>query len=165
MDPLTHTLVGANLASTRLGGKTRLAAAALVIGAWWGRARALILVGLLLLPVAWTASLVDVPLEGGWGSRDFAPATAAELHDAYRLAGGELVLDLTGYDGSDASVDVSASVGFGDLRVLLPEESGAVIDAGVDCQLLHRLGAGEDHPMAMTHPEGEYLKGLCLRRL
>lgn len=33
MDPLTHTLVGANLASTRLGRKTRLAGAALVIGA------------------------------------------------------------------------------------------------------------------------------------
>lgn len=43
--------------------------------------------------------------------------------------------------------------------------AGAVIDAKVDCQLLHRLGAGEDHPMAMTHPEGEYLKGLCLRRI
>ncbi len=33
MDPLTHTLVGANLASTRLGEKSRLAVAALVIGA------------------------------------------------------------------------------------------------------------------------------------
>src|SRR5688572_841454 len=33
MDPLTHTLVGANLASTRLGEKTRLAGAALIIGA------------------------------------------------------------------------------------------------------------------------------------
>jgi len=33
MDPLTHTLVGANLSATRLGEKTRLAAAALVIGA------------------------------------------------------------------------------------------------------------------------------------
>lgn len=33
MDPLTHTLVGANLAGTRLGSKTPLAAAALVIGA------------------------------------------------------------------------------------------------------------------------------------
>lgn len=33
MDPLTHTLAGANLAATRLGAKTRLAAAALVIGA------------------------------------------------------------------------------------------------------------------------------------
>ncbi|HUP49278.1 MAG TPA: metal-dependent hydrolase [Thermoanaerobaculia bacterium] len=33
MDPLTHTLAGANLASTRLGRKTPLAAAALVLGA------------------------------------------------------------------------------------------------------------------------------------
>ena len=33
MDPLTHTLVGASLASTRLGEKTPLATAALVIGA------------------------------------------------------------------------------------------------------------------------------------
>jgi inner membrane protein len=33
MDPLTHTLVGANLAATRLGATTRLAAAALVVGA------------------------------------------------------------------------------------------------------------------------------------
>ena len=33
MDPLTHTLVGASLAATQLGRKTRLAAPALVIGA------------------------------------------------------------------------------------------------------------------------------------
>ena len=33
MDPLTHTLVGASLAATRLGEKTRLATPALVIGA------------------------------------------------------------------------------------------------------------------------------------
>jgi 23S rRNA (cytosine1962-C5)-methyltransferase len=43
--------------------------------------------------------------------------------------------------------------------------AGAVFDAGVDAQLLQRLQAGIDHPMAMTHPEGEYLKGLLLRRL
>jgi 23S rRNA (cytosine1962-C5)-methyltransferase len=43
--------------------------------------------------------------------------------------------------------------------------AGAVIDAGQDCQLLMRLSAGEDHPMSMTHPEGEYLKGLVLRRM
>jgi len=33
MDPLTHTLVGANIASTPLGKKTRFAAAALIVGA------------------------------------------------------------------------------------------------------------------------------------
>ena len=42
--------------------------------------------------------------------------------------------------------------------------AGAVMDARIDCQLETRLAAGGDHPMAMTHPEGEYLKGLLLRR-
>ena len=43
--------------------------------------------------------------------------------------------------------------------------AGAVIDAGTEAQLLRRLAAGEDHPLRMTHPEGEYLKGLLLQRL
>ena len=43
--------------------------------------------------------------------------------------------------------------------------AGAVVDAGCDMQMLRRLEAGLDHPMLMTHPEGEYLKGLLLQRL
>lgn len=43
--------------------------------------------------------------------------------------------------------------------------AGAVIDARVECQLVRRLAAGDDHPLLMTHPEGEYLKGLLLQRL
>lgn len=43
--------------------------------------------------------------------------------------------------------------------------AGAVFDARTDMQMLRRLAAGVDHPMSMTHPEGEYLKGLMLRRM
>jgi 23S rRNA (cytosine1962-C5)-methyltransferase len=43
--------------------------------------------------------------------------------------------------------------------------ANAGVDAGVDAQLLRHLAAGIDHPMAITHPEGEYLKGLMLRRM
>ena len=40
--------------------------------------------------------------------------------------------------------------------------AGAVIDAKTDAWMISRLGAGSDHPLLMTHPEGEYLKGLHL---
>ena len=40
--------------------------------------------------------------------------------------------------------------------------AGAGIDAGVDGFIHARLGAAPDHPMTMTFPEGEYLKGLVL---
>jgi 23S rRNA (cytosine1962-C5)-methyltransferase len=43
--------------------------------------------------------------------------------------------------------------------------AGAVADAGVEAQLLRRLAAGEDHPVRISHPEGEYLKGLLLQRI
>ncbi len=42
--------------------------------------------------------------------------------------------------------------------------AGAACDSRQDLTMMSRLGAGIDHPMRMTHPEGEYLKGLWLRR-
>jgi 23S rRNA (cytosine1962-C5)-methyltransferase len=40
---------------------------------------------------------------------------------------------------------------------------GAAEDAGREVQVLSLLGAPPDHPVALVHPEGEYLKGLLLR--
>jgi 23S rRNA (cytosine1962-C5)-methyltransferase len=42
--------------------------------------------------------------------------------------------------------------------------AGAANDAGVDARILRRLGAGPDHPLTSTFPEGEYLKGLLLQK-
>lgn len=40
---------------------------------------------------------------------------------------------------------------------------GASADAGCDAHILARLGHGPDHPLLLSFPEGEYLKGLLLR--
>ena len=40
---------------------------------------------------------------------------------------------------------------------------GAATDAGAELQVLARLGAAADHPVALHHPQGEYLNGLLLR--
>ena len=40
----------------------------------------------------------------------------------------------------------------------------AAAEAGIRIQVLDRLGAPIDHPVALAHAEGEYLKGLHLRR-
>lgn len=42
--------------------------------------------------------------------------------------------------------------------------ASAGIDAGVDAFITERLGGAPDHPMTVTFPEGEYLKGLVLLR-
>ncbi|HEX7439001.1 MAG TPA: class I SAM-dependent methyltransferase [Caldimonas sp.] len=40
--------------------------------------------------------------------------------------------------------------------------AGAGLDAGIDGFFYARLGAAPDHPMTVTFPEGEYLKGLVV---
>ncbi len=41
--------------------------------------------------------------------------------------------------------------------------AGAALDAGVDARIERWLHAGQDHPVALHFPEGEYLKGLLCR--
>jgi 23S rRNA (cytosine1962-C5)-methyltransferase len=40
---------------------------------------------------------------------------------------------------------------------------GAMLDSGRDAQIIGRMGAASDHPIALTYPEGAYLKGLICR--
>jgi 23S rRNA (cytosine1962-C5)-methyltransferase len=40
---------------------------------------------------------------------------------------------------------------------------GASVDAGRDAQIVERLSQGTDHPVLLSFPEGEYLKGLICR--
>jgi 23S rRNA (cytosine1962-C5)-methyltransferase len=39
----------------------------------------------------------------------------------------------------------------------------AALDAGRQAAIIERLGQSADHPVALNSPEGEYLKGLCIR--
>jgi 23S rRNA (cytosine1962-C5)-methyltransferase len=42
--------------------------------------------------------------------------------------------------------------------------AGAAQDAGADAAVIATLGAAADHPVALAFPEGEYLKGLLVRK-
>ncbi len=42
--------------------------------------------------------------------------------------------------------------------------AGAALDAGAEAAVIGRFGAFADHPVALSFPEGEYLKGLLIRR-
>jgi len=42
--------------------------------------------------------------------------------------------------------------------------AGAALDARADAQIVARLGPSADHPVALSFPEGDYLKGLLVRK-
>ena len=103
----------------------------LVVGAWWGRARLLILLGLLTLPVAIAAAFVNVPLDGGIGDLAFRPQSLGEVRGEYRLAGGDLRLDLSDLKAGGTPITVTASVGIGRLYVVVPDGAQVELDGRV----------------------------------
>jgi phage shock protein PspC (stress-responsive transcriptional regulator) len=98
--------------------------AGLVVGAFWGRSRSLILAGLLILPVAAAASIVRVPLRGGTGQRLYAPTTLQAISPNYNLAAGQLHLDLTQLPAGawTSTVRTRLRVAAGDIEVVVPSD-------------------------------------------
>jgi hypothetical protein len=86
----------------------------LLVGAFLGRARWLIALGIVLTPLLLVASLVHVPYAGGTGAHTYQPSTQSEVLSAYRLTAGQLVLNLrhtTFEPGSTTTVTVTTVVG------------------------------------------------------
>ena len=105
----------------------------LLVGAVYGRAGGLILLGLLAALATAGASAA----EGFEESPAHRPATAAEVRERYEIGVGEITLDLTGVSDLDAldgrTIDVEG--GAAAITVLLPE--------GIDVEVEARVGLGE----------------------
>lgn len=128
-----------------LGAVDLLAIALLVVGAGLlvgtvaGRARWLIAVGLVLLPVIAAVGVVEtvaareapfLAADGARvGERVLAPDDLAELDDAYRLAAGSLVVDLSGIEEGPGDAALDLAVGAGEIEVVLPPELAVDIAA------------------------------------
>jgi phage shock protein PspC (stress-responsive transcriptional regulator) len=113
----------------------------LLVGTWWGRAWGLIPVGLLAVPLVALAALAGpVPVKGGIADRLFRPTTPAEVRSSYRLAGGELILDLSKVRFANGAPPVQASVAGGRLLVVVPDEVAARVRGRVGVGSLDLLG-------------------------
>lgn len=108
---------------------------ALLISSIFGRARGLIVVGLVMAPLLITMALLKVPFEGGFGDVSYAPTNVAEVSAEYRMIAGQMVLDLTQLDlAPGEEIAIEASVVFGRLEVIAPPDVGLnsvlKVDAG-----------------------------------
>jgi phage shock protein PspC (stress-responsive transcriptional regulator) len=106
-----------------------LVGAALVLSAWFGRARGLIPIGILLLLVTIPAATIDVPISGGIGERDYHPTAAREVRSSYELGIGHLSLDLRDVPLTDGITRVKSSLGIGELDVDVPADTQVDVTA------------------------------------
>ncbi len=106
-----------------------IAGLGLLVGTLWGRSWGLIALGLVLMPALIAATVVRVPLRGSFGERSYQPQTVAEIPDKYELAAGSLKIDLRDIDLDQGPVVIVATVGFGEVEVLVPVGAATTIDA------------------------------------
>jgi phage shock protein PspC (stress-responsive transcriptional regulator) len=97
-----------------------LTGAMLLLGAFWGRAGGLILIGLITAAATLGATATD-----NYDARTltYTPTSSAEVRDSYEMDAGELTLDLSqvrdveGLDGRELTIDG----GIGEIEVIVPD--------------------------------------------
>lgn len=118
-----------------VGGGLIAAGALLVLGAWWGHARALIGLGMPLVAMLVVAQLIDVPLDAEADDRTIVVDSAADLGRRHELLAGHLTLDLRDLPVTvlrrDDLETLTAQVGVGEVTVLVPEIATVDLDADV----------------------------------
>jgi len=134
-------------------------AGGLVLGAWIGRSRGLIGLGVLLGLALGPAVLADAVVGPGW--RDWqnandirvAPRAPDELSPAYEFGTGSIRLDLTELDFEGEDVATMIDLGAGEVIVTVPDDVDVVADAAVglgDLIIFDRRSSGFEPGDAFT---------------
>lgn len=107
----------------------------LVVGAWFGRAGGLILLGTLAAVALAITSTISPRFEGGERTIDVAPVAAASVQDSYYVPAGRINLDLSNVDDIAAldgrQIDLDANAG--EIIVTVPE--GVKVDVTADVSI------------------------------
>ena len=104
----------------------------LVVGAFVGRSRGLIVWGILLTLVTAVASAVPAIDARGTGDVSWRPTALASVPaDGYSWAAGDATLDLTALPLGGGAVDVRGQLGAGQLVVVVPDNVRLVVNTHV----------------------------------
>lgn len=120
-------------AATVLAAALAVVGVGLLVGAFVGRARGLVALGVVLLAATAVAASAHVHVDRSTGDRRWAPASVAEVHSPYRLGAGNAILDLRDVVvPAGQTVHVVASVGAGRLQVIVPNDAGLDVKASAN---------------------------------
>jgi hypothetical protein len=119
-----------------LGLATMVVGVSLMLLANRGSHGGLIVFGTILAVVTLVTALAPFEgFQGGIGDRTIVVSSVDAIQSDYNLAAGTLTIDLREVDDLEAGTPVTASVGMGELVILLPDNIDFEVDA--------RVGAGE----------------------
>lgn len=103
----------------------------LIVGTWFGRARGLIALAVVLSFALGVSSGLE-RFGREWTPSVYEPASLAEVADSYEFNVGNVTLDLRKVDFSGKTQATSIDMKLGQLKVLLPPKVDATVEAGVE---------------------------------
>ncbi|MEU6082195.1 PspC domain-containing protein [Streptomyces sp. NPDC047108] len=105
----------------------------LVVGAFYGRAGGgTIVLAVLTAGLLACAAALPKSVTADWARTDWRPATVSAVRPAYELGTGVGTLDLSRVElGEKQTVSTRASVGAGQLRVVVPEDARVTMDVEI----------------------------------
>jgi phage shock protein PspC (stress-responsive transcriptional regulator) len=103
----------------------------ILVGTVVGRARWLLLPAIVLAPVVLAASLIHVPLEGGFLSIYETPGAVANVHAAYRALVGDVSIDLHNLSCQHNTIALSQSTALGNVNLGVPFDAHVVVTGSV----------------------------------
>ena len=124
--------------------------ATMLVGAFIGRARWLVLPALLVVPIVLVTSVITVPLEGGVGNVSTFPQSPAAVQGSYRRVVGDIYVDLSQLAGTHAAPVVAASTGFGTITVTVPFDAHVTATGTAGLGQVHIGPSGTDSTVDAT---------------
>ncbi len=125
LDQLTDLSIDATVL---FGSVLAISGLGLMVAAVKGRAWGLLPVALIAAIGAITSPLADLTISGGVGDRTYTVQSPAELDEIYKLAAGELRLDLSQLDITvDTTVEVK--MGAGTVTIIVPADTNVDVTA------------------------------------
>lgn len=104
----------------------------LLVGAWWGRSRFLILAGLVMIPFVIAGGFMHFPLKGSVGDR-WVHATAIEdVASNYEMLAGSMYMELVDLEDFEGRKEIDISVAAGKVTILVPRRMSLTIDGHIE---------------------------------
>jgi hypothetical protein len=154
-----------------VGGGVAVAAIAIVAGlgliaaGLLGGPRWLILPAMVfIMPLAFV-SAADLDLRGGVGPREYRPTSVSQLRPEYRLAAGQIDLDLRNLELPAGRTEVTLRVGLGEARVRVADDVCVAADAQIGlgaADLPRRVDDGPDIDIRETAPSANARRQLVV---
>ena len=120
----------------------------LLIGSWWGRARILIVIGIVLVPLVVMTAFIPFPVRGSVGDTDISPVSIEEVDQEYEILVGSLSLNLLPVEeqlSDDFEIDLTVAAGR--VSILVPQRMGLTVNGHIgygNATVGHGREQGED---------------------